>query len=91
MVFTALGAPCVTLLTKNSKLLLAAPVAVKMKGSPSHPVLADLSLVSVAGGAGPAETVTVTTLLSEVQATPLTVLIANRLKPVVLNNGAVKT
>ena len=89
MVFTALGAPCVTLLTKNSKLLLAAPVAVNINGSPSHPVLAALSLVNVAGGAGPAETVTVTTLLSVVHATPLMVLIAWRLNDVVLNKGAV--
>ena len=52
--------------------------------SPSQPVFAGRSLVRVAGGAGPAETVTVTTLLSDVQETPLTVLIAKRLNPVVL-------
>ena len=76
IVFTALGAPCVTPLTKNSKLLLTLPVAVNKKGSPAQAVFAALSLVSVAGGEGPAETVIVTTLLMDVQETPEIVFIA---------------
>ena len=87
IVLTALAAPCVTPLTKNSKLLLTLPVAVNKKASPAQAVLADLSLVSVAGGDGPAETVTVTTLLMEVQATPDIVFIACRLNEVVANKG----
>ena len=60
IVFTADGGPCVTLFTKNSKLLLTLPVAVNKKVSPSQAVSAGLSLVRVPVGAGPADTVTVT-------------------------------
>ena len=62
-------------------------MAVNKKSSPSHAVSAAWSLTKVAVGAGPTETVTVTTLLSVEHCTPLTVLIAKRLKPVVVNKG----
>ena len=44
----------------------------------------------MAVGAGPTDTVTVTTLLSVVHCTPLTVLMAKRLNPVVVKSGDVK-
>ncbi len=91
IVLTAEGEPCVTPLTKNSKLLETLPVAVKRKLSPAQAVLAGLSLIKVAVGAGPALTVTVTKLLSVVHCTPLTVLMAKRLNPVVVNIGDPKT
>ena len=62
----------------------------KINASPAQVVFAVLSLVNVPDGAGPAETVIVTTLLSVVQATSSTVLIAKRLKAVVVNNGEEK-
>ena len=45
-------------------------MAVNKKGSPAQAVFAALSLVSVAGGEEPAETVTVTTLLIDVREAP---------------------